>query len=430
MAIVLALSALAFTSTASAGPPPQTYLGLGDSLAFGYSQQLFNENEPKGEPPNAFNNGYVNYYFKALKLGKHGALTNNGCPGETTNSFIGNGPLEAALGGTKGVYGEEEETSVFSPEETVTLADMGVVTAEEFPFVDTGNPDEANASGRSPCKYHTAHGFRLHHEYGGTKSQLESALEVIKNAASGKDAKPVMTVTLNLGANDELHAVTQCKEEVGGEYAALMDSKYNHFPDRQDGKTGTTEAEAFHWCVIDHVGPLFKHILENIGKITFALREGSKFGGINYTGKIIVLGGYDPYGRVFCPGETFANVGNAPTVCSPGFGTLTPEQELVPESNNLTALLNALEKKLITTEIPPPEGCYGNPQPTFNPQSDEEPGRLQEWTNMDNKKISNGKADGNGTTSDIHPTGPKMSAGARGGNGYQKLASILPLTCP
>src|SRR5262249_45632000 len=57
----LALSALAFASTARAEGPPvtQTYLALGDSLAFGFSQQLFNENVPF-ESPTAFEHGYTN----------------------------------------------------------------------------------------------------------------------------------------------------------------------------------------------------------------------------------------------------------------------------------------------------------------------------------------------------------------------------------
>ena len=41
LAIALALSALVFASAASAkSQPPQTYLALGDSLAFGYSRAV------------------------------------------------------------------------------------------------------------------------------------------------------------------------------------------------------------------------------------------------------------------------------------------------------------------------------------------------------------------------------------------------------
>ena len=41
--IVMTLSALVFTSTASAATSNPDYLALGDLLAFGYSAQLFNE---------------------------------------------------------------------------------------------------------------------------------------------------------------------------------------------------------------------------------------------------------------------------------------------------------------------------------------------------------------------------------------------------
>src|SRR4029077_4014700 len=72
------------------------YLALGDSLAFGYSQQLFNENEKLGEPQSAFEHGYATVYWKNSKVSGQ-QLMNNGCRGETTDSMIGNGALAAAL---------------------------------------------------------------------------------------------------------------------------------------------------------------------------------------------------------------------------------------------------------------------------------------------------------------------------------------------
>src|SRR6516225_5659513 len=137
MAVMLVLSALAFASSARAEEAPsQTYLALGDSLAFGFSQQLFNENIPF-ESPTAFEHGYTNDYL-GNKVKEGLQLTNKGCPGETTDSLIGNGPLAAAL----------------------------------------------KIPGESPCAYHKV-GLPLHSEYGG-KSQLESAVETIAvDAASG-----------------------------------------------------------------------------------------------------------------------------------------------------------------------------------------------------------------------------------------------------
>lgn len=379
MAIGLALSALVlmFASSASAKTPPPTYLATGDSLAFGYSQQLFNENFPT-EDPKAFEHGYVNDFFKleqATAKGWH--LVNNGCPGETTDSMIGNGPLK-------------EE-----------MAALG-------------------ATGEAPCAYHYLAKFRLHHEYGKpqptfNRSQLESAMQVLKKEFSGKKAKPVKELTLNIGANDELKAVGKCEAEVKSEYEKEGKSKY-----------GATPEEAVKNCLAVNAFPLFKHILTNISAMLYVIRNGSKYcvnanaafscdakhKGIDYAGKILVQGGYDPYGRVFCAGESFASEGNAPESCVPG-------PELLPESNSLVAILNFQEAKAVE----PFMACYANPQPTFNPalvgKPDNEPFKLQTLTNMDNKTTSNGKPNGDGKKNDIHPT-PL---------GYTTLSNIMSAAC-
>ena len=59
MALVLLASAL-LASSASAKKPvlnPTQYLALGDSLAFGYTQEKFNNNYPT-EEPSTFEGGY------------------------------------------------------------------------------------------------------------------------------------------------------------------------------------------------------------------------------------------------------------------------------------------------------------------------------------------------------------------------------------
>jgi hypothetical protein len=336
-AIVLALSALAFASTASAAgkkiKPTQTYLAVGDSLAFGYSQQLFNENILVGEPPTAFEHGYANMYQNKHKPYETGLqLTNNGCPGETTDSMIGNGPLGAVL------------TAL------------------------------AEAHGEAPCAYHYETGLPLHHEYGGTKSQLENVLETI--AVDAGTGVPVTTLSLNIGANDELHQIGKCKAEVPFEFEHLGKSKY-----------GATPEEAFYNCIAANVKPLFEHILKNIGASLFAIREGSKFGGINYTGKIVFQGGYDPYGNVTGSGEQLK-------------GSVTLAGLLTQEEEKVTAKFGA---------------CFANPLPLFNPGTKAEPTRLQAWTNMTNTTESNGKKNG----PDIHPTP----------TGYGKLAAVMFKAC-
>jgi hypothetical protein len=343
-AIVLALSALVFAGSASALVAKERQLSLGDSLAFGYSQQLFNENEKLGEPPTGFEHGYPNTYLSKHKpiLNKI-QLINDGCPGETSGGLIGNGPLGAALAAPP--------------------------------------PAGAGATIEEPCAYHYTAGLPLHHTYSGlsptTPSQLEDALGVI--AQSAAEGKPVTDVTFNIGANDELHEIGKCKAEVKAEWEALGKSP-------QYG--GKTEEESFTNCITQHVPALFEKIIKNIGAAMFTLREGSKFGGINYTGKIVLLGGYDPYGNVFGTGE------------------------LLGGSRSLTIVLNQEEVKNLVT----PFGlCFANPQPKFNPGTKYEPIHLQKWTNMANFTEFEGKKDG----PDIHPT-PE---------GYKVLGTVMFQQC-
>jgi len=75
---------------------PSSYLALGDSLAFGYSQAKFESLLPS-EPASAYNTGYVDDFAHLLKLGNPKLeVINDGCPGETTESFI-KGPCEYQL---------------------------------------------------------------------------------------------------------------------------------------------------------------------------------------------------------------------------------------------------------------------------------------------------------------------------------------------
>jgi hypothetical protein len=347
-AIALMLSALLLASTASAAKPArQGYLAIGDSLAFGYSQQLFNENEATGENPIAFTHGYVDDYAKTLPA--FAPLYNDGCPGETSGSLIGNGTLA-----------------------TVMAAQLGT-------------------SGEAPCAYHYIDGLPLHNEYGENHSQLENALEVIKQSSRG--SKPITTISFNIGANDELHQVSKCEAEVKHEFETEGKSKY-----------GTPPEQAVGNCIAINVGPLFKHILTNISGALDVIRQGSSFcvpaatscpeskKGVNFTGKIIVQGGYNPFGAVFTPGV-----------------------ELLKSSNSLTAILNFQEAKAVAAF----GACYANPQPRFNPaivgDPADEPARLQAFTNMANFTEFDGKKNG----PDIHPT-PL---------GYEELANIMVADC-
>jgi len=362
VALVFALTAM-FAATASAKTPPvkETYLALGDSLAFGYSAHTFNENLLTGENPAASEAGYANDYFNLHNPKAHGLqLVNLGCPGETTDSLIGNGTLAAAV----------------------------------------------DPSGESACGYHKA-GYPLHHEYGGEKSQLEAALEVIATEAALKT--PVTTVSLNIGANDELHTIGACKTEVTEEFVTKGHSKY-----------GATPEAAVENCILSHVEGLFTHILTNVGTTLFVLREGAKFGGVNYTGKIVLQGGYDPYGRVYkSASEATAINASFPWMEARG-------GEILPNSNALAGDLNLEEsgqgKASPYKSLVAALGiCYANPQSRFNAGGNQEWKRLQAWTNMANTTTFSylplNIERHNGP--DIHPTAA----------GYEQLAKVMKTAC-
>jgi lysophospholipase L1-like esterase len=132
-------------------PAPTSYLALGDSLAFGYSQAKFNENLPE-ENPAHFETGYVNDFANVLKVFDPALqIVNDGCPGETTESFI-----------------------------------------------------------HGPCAYVDPDGFTLHHPYAGGRasSQLSDALAYL-----GAHPGSVNPVTIDIGANDALGLIEGCKEE-------------------------------------------------------------------------------------------------------------------------------------------------------------------------------------------------------------------------
>jgi lysophospholipase L1-like esterase len=150
VAALAAFGSLALAPAAGANGIGNTYLALGDSLAYGYHQAQFQEElKAKGfvEPAN-FNDGYVDDFGAALKLlNPKLQIINDGCPGETTETMI------------KG-------SGVFGPEFCA-----GGPTGSPFPKAF------------------------LHHPYPGT--QLEDALAVAKEPGVG-------TITLDIGANDVL----------------------------------------------------------------------------------------------------------------------------------------------------------------------------------------------------------------------------------
>jgi lysophospholipase L1-like esterase len=149
VAALAAFGALALAPAAGATGVGNTYLALGDSLAYGYHQAQFQEElKEKGYVEAAnFDDGYVDDFGAALKLLNPSLqIVNDGCPGETTETMI--------------------EGSGVGPEYCA-----GGPTGSPFPKAF------------------------LHHSYPGT--QLEDALAIAKEPGVG-------TITLDIGANDVL----------------------------------------------------------------------------------------------------------------------------------------------------------------------------------------------------------------------------------
>jgi lysophospholipase L1-like esterase len=151
VAAVAALGAIAFAPAAGAAQVGSTYLALGDSLAYGYhAAQFKSELESKGYvEPATFDEGYVDDFGATLKL-THPKLQviNDGCPGETTETFINGSGLPGYCAGGP--------------------------TGTPFPYAF------------------------LHHSYSPYTSQLADALAILKENPN------VSPITLDIGANDVL----------------------------------------------------------------------------------------------------------------------------------------------------------------------------------------------------------------------------------
>jgi len=222
MAAVLVITGV-LAATASAKKPETNYIGLGDSLAFGYTQQKFEENFPT-ENPEAFEEGYVTLLGKKLRklekeAGNKLTTVNLGCPGEISDGLIGH---NEAFGGGAGA---------------------------EF----------------NPCAYHNVTGFPLHFEHGGS-SQLEAAFGVVSANPSATKA-----VTINIGSNDELKIVHMCEDP-----AYIAEKEFTSFNECLVIEAG--EGGFF------YPGGLFHHIIANTGQAIGVLRAAGYTGPVAVLG--------------------------------------------------------------------------------------------------------------------------------------------------
>jgi lysophospholipase L1-like esterase len=332
-ALAVVLGALAASAVLAPGANAKpvhsvsTYLALGDSISFGYSEQVFNENFPN-ESPSFFEEGFTNDFAQDLarpsEAGRGVTLVNDGCPGETSNGLIGENP---ALGGK--------------------------ISTEP------AGHDPQGLGDYHPCAYNNVDGLPLHNSLsigGQSISQLEDALSILKE---GHPAHPVRAITLNIGSNDELAAITQCKNEVTEEFTNTGKSKYG----------ATPEAAVVACIAVSSATVTAPHILANIADILGVL-DSTAPGAGHYTGPIILLGFYNP------------------------------DALILPGSDALQEGLNAA----IEADILPhfPNVTFANPFPVFN--RGRKPAREQasicRYTEMCNPEDPGGSSD-NG---DIHPS--------------------------
>ncbi len=247
---LVALAAMMFAPSANA--ETTTYLALGDSISFGYTQEKFDVNFPN-EAPSYFENGFDNFFAKQLakptNVGPGVTIVNDACPGETSNGLIGENPL---LGGK----------------------------ASTEP---AGNKPQGLGD-YHPCAYMNVDGLPLHNSLsvgGQGISQLEDALSILKE---GHPAHPVKAITLNIGSNDEIAGIETCEKEVTEELTKTGKSKY---------EGGSPELDVL-LCIkegAEHI--TVPHILANIGDILGVL-DSTAPGGGHYTGAIVLEGFYNP----------------------------------------------------------------------------------------------------------------------------------------
>jgi len=191
-------------------------------------------------------------------------------------------------------------------------------------------------NGEKPCFYKYQLGYKLHHQYAEKKkerSQLEDALTVIKEHNQGTEPQnPVQTITLNISGNDQLKGIAKCRTEIREEWAEKGEGHSLYDPTEFEGNPNAHEeeeatngeepngtpaneekefAETLESCNVAHVESVIQHTVVNISAILAAIRHGSQYciggatapcgaaeKGVNYTGKIIFLAEYDPYGHV------------------------------------------------------------------------------------------------------------------------------------
>jgi lysophospholipase L1-like esterase len=289
IATIALLGSALFASVASAkkaAPTPTAYLALGDSLSFGYKAVTFNANQAANK---------ANCEAAIAAAGK----------GETEVAAAQDAlcePIASFEPGFVGIFGKKlavAEKKVGNALTTVNLGCPGETSDGLIGHLLGGEGAEFN-----PCSYHNflpgGAGYPLKTQF-GTSSELEAAVSLITTKSAGT----VSAVSLQIGSNDELAVVGKCETPA------------------YDAEHGFASLTA---CIEHEAGPegyaysggLFHHILVNIGTTIGVLREGA-----GYTGKVLVLGFYNPDAQLL-PGsdklDKILNEALEGTIASNGYG--------------------------------------------------------------------------------------------------------------
>jgi lysophospholipase L1-like esterase len=353
MALALVLAAFVFApvSANAQEPTTTTYVALGDSISFGYTAERFNNHYPT-ESPSYFEEGFTNGFAKDLgkgsELGKGVRLVNDACPGETSNGLIGE---NTEIGGKESTESYEEIEQ--KPEEKYNLWYGGYQGLGDW----------------HPCKYTFQSHLPLHNggylNGGKEVSQLEEALSSVASTKS-----PVKAITINIGSNDELAGITQCKDEVFYEYATKGKSEYGPSP---EVATVTCIEKASKEVLVPHIVANLDDIIEVLD-------------GAGYKGPIILLGFYNPDSFVLGGSDALQTATNE----------AVEAYVVAPHASNVT---------------------FANPFPVFNAGDTavKEQKSICKYTEMCNPNVQVKGGSPVGKDGDIHPTVA----------GYKELAKLV-----
>jgi lysophospholipase L1-like esterase len=274
MVVALLVSALCASAASAMKAPlkPTAYIALGDSLSFGYKAATFNNNL-------SVNKGHCEAGKTAAEKGEEELAFTEKALCEPAASY------EAGFVGYFGEKLAKAEKKAGNGLTTINLGCPGETSGGLIGGLLGGEGPEY-----SPCAYHNSlpsQGYPLKTEFGHTNSQLEATIALTKE-------KSVKAISLQIGSNDELHVLGKCESSVYREANGF--SSILQCAEHEAGPEGFA-----------YPGGLIKHILTDIGSTIEVLRSPE---GANYSGKIVILGFFNPYGTLLFGSDALVKVLN------------------------------------------------------------------------------------------------------------------------